>query len=110
MERFFHIRTLPQLHGGASVLVEPHPHAPDRVLVKATLCSKDDPFCRKTGREQARAKRAVDMPLEQLPELLGMMHKHVRKHRCRKPSDMPTNVDYSFATKYFTPKVEQQAA
>lgn len=101
VERYFHIRDHGRLKGGATVRVVGDTNS-DKVSVQFTLCSNKDNFSRQIGRGQAMMKLKHRILLSELPEFLGKIHEHafVTGLTCT----IPESVDYSYATKYFTPK------
>ena len=99
IERFFHIRT--GNTGGATVRVVGDTAMLGQVDVQVAQCSRMDPFCKKTGRENATKAVPKVVPLRYLPSELGRAAFQAHK---RAKSLLASNLDFSFAIKYFLPK------
>lgn len=96
VERFFHIRTESN-YGGATVRVTGDPEQVGQVDVQATVCSKKDPFCKKTGREMAIKAPIKVVPLRFLPKELQRIGVKAHLPRWQQP-------DWLFSIRYFLPK------
>lgn len=110
VQRFFHIRIGGQRNGGATVLVTGDTESIGRVLVQTAFCSKKDNYCRKTGREVAKQALEIPVALRDLSRYLSDIEQGIlvkqdnwfRKH----PDDVKyVSRDYSFAVRYFLPRV-----
>lgn len=117
VKRFFHVRDKQQPRGGATVYVVGDDDG-GPVRVQIAYCSPNDQFCRSTGRAQTANSRPFAFPLKGLPGLLHKVAKKVlRRMKYDGPwprGDVPRNWrqkhelaqrDWSFATKYWTPKI-----
>lgn len=106
--RFFHIRIGGRRNGGATVLVTGDTEKVGFVEVQVAQCNKLDNYCRKTGRETARLKEAVSVPLRALSRKLSEIETEAWKRQegfwRKNPDSIPTR-DFSFATRYFLPKL-----
>lgn len=101
ISRFFHIR-VPKMTGrkfrGATVKVEGHTDDPTQVSVQYTLCSKNDNYCRATGRSMAEARPTKIVPLRYLPRELAAIEALAYGH------EVENKNDFLFAIPYFLPK------
>lgn len=117
MDRYFHLRVPHVSKGGATVFVSGQIGAA-LVFVGVAECSPKDNFARKEGRDVAfrRYTRHVRrVPLAALPALLRQAQRRAlkRAYGIDDPKLMPKKAqelwdyDFSFAMKYWTPKVEK---
>jgi 1,4-dihydroxy-2-naphthoyl-CoA synthase len=109
VQRFFHLRVGNQRNGGATVLVTGDTDKVGTVDVQTAFCSKKDNYCRKTGRDTAKAAPVETVPLRDLSRKLAEIDKTAitradnwfRKH----PQEIGfIGRDFSFATRYFLPR------
>lgn len=122
VKRYFHVRDKMMPRGGATVLVTGEDGGL-AVRVQVAYCSPKDAFCRAAGRYTAQESRVVAIPLKGLPGLLHKVSKKVLR-RAHYPGpfngrDIPKNWrqkhelfqrDWSFSTKYWTPREEKAVA
>lgn len=107
--RFFHIRPLtrknrewvPAQRAGATVKVVGDTDKVGSVTVQYTLCSKNDMFCKRTGRKEAEKAEAQEVSLRHLPSALTKISELVDAVIKKA---MTPDTDYSYAIKYFLPK------
>ena len=107
--RFFHIRPLtrqnkqwvPAQRAGATVKVVGDTDNVGSVTVQFTLCSKNDLFCKRTGRKEAEKAEAQTISLRHLPSTLNKVSELVD---AAIKKAMTPDQDYSYAIKYFLPK------
>lgn len=130
--RFFHVRPTsrwyeqygfdPLPRGGATVRVVGEDDG-KAVRVQVAYCSPKDQFCRKTGRARAETKQTVAIPLSGLPGMLTKVSRNVMRKQHLPGAIMGSIVarnwrsrselwhrDWSFATKYWTPKASQMTS
>ena len=99
----------PTTRGGATVRVIGN--RAQGVRISYSLCSANDAFCRKTGREWAGKHKELWYRLDELPGKLQEIAREVTgrvlklSHSKRKQHHL-WNTDFTFATKYFEPKVK----
>lgn len=121
VERYFHIRPLIAKHlrqpggniiasrGGATVRVVGELGGNQGVRVSYALCSANDAYCRKTGRETATNHKELWYNLNELPDALQKISREVTGRVLKLPHSKRAqhhlwNTDYSFAKKYFLAK------
>lgn len=99
VERFFHLRTDYQ-SGGATVRVVGDTDRVGQVDLQFTICSRNDPFCRKIGRAEALKAIPKIIPLRYLPQELARIEDKMRDQtRLSAPA-----TDYTYALRYFLSK------
>ena len=104
VERFFHIRNPNWMDsaskGGVTIRVTGDTELVGQVDVQHAECSKNDAFCKKTGRELATAAPIKVVPLRFLPQELNRIGlRAVKRKRLEAFAS-----DFTFAIKYFLPK------
>jgi hypothetical protein len=118
VERFFHIRPpierldngrwLVDTKGGATVRVVADTDS-DVIEVQTSFCSKNDAFCRKTGRQYAESHPMQRIELKALPHYLSGVAFNVTRHvlkvpRAQRMAHPLNNMDWDFSTRYFRAK------
>lgn len=99
VERFFHIRTEYQF-GGATIRVTGDTDHVGQVEIQSTICSRNDPFCKKTGRETALKAPVKIVPLRYLPQELARIEDKMRDQTRLSA----VALDYTYSLRYFLPK------
>lgn len=102
VERYFHMRTGRQF-GGATVRVTGRTEQVGQVDVQVALCSRKDPFCKKTGRNVASEAPVKVVPLRYLPKELARIQANLFAKQ-KVGMFMAADLDYTFALRYFLPK------
>lgn len=93
--RYFHLRNYGKHNGGVTVKVTGDLNFLGQVDVQYVVCSKKDPYVKKTGRSLADVAPVKIVPLRYLPRELGNIRdKHVQTNF--------DNLEYSVF--YFLPK------
>lgn len=99
IERYFHLRVGHK--GGATARVVGDPNDVGSVNVQVARCSKNDPYCKATGRDLASKAPIKVVPLRYLPTELMRLHEEA----CEVVKVSPWLVaDRSYAVRYFLPK------
>jgi hypothetical protein len=65
---------------GATIMVSPK--SDTEVLMQATFCSKKDPFCKKTGREEAAKAEAETVNMRDVPKMVAAVAAVVDNVEC----------------------------
>lgn len=108
MDRYFHLRIPGSCKGGATILVSGEDGC-THVMVGVAICSMNDNFSRREGREVSGMRyihHPRRVPLEALPNLLLQTQRQILR-RAVVADEHLWNYDFSFAKKYWTPRAEK---